>query len=72
MSYILVREELGDQKTYGTFNDLEDAIQEFCGLAPDYFSHVPQCPTKEQLFKEYNDKIIEDIEVHGILQEYGN
>ncbi len=70
--YILVREELGDKKTYGTFTDLEDAIKEFCGLAPDYFLHVLQCPTPEELLEEYNEKIIDAIEVHGIWQEYGN
>lgn len=72
MSYILVRENLGKQKKYGIFSDLEGAIKEFCGLAPEFFSHVPQCPTPKELFEEYNETIIEDIEVHGIWQEYGD
>ncbi len=70
--YILIREELGDQETYGTFSSLEDAIQEFCKEAPEFFSHVPQCPTPKQLFEEYNETIIDAIEVHGIWQEYGD
>ena len=68
--YILIREEMGDDITYGTFSDLESAIKEFYGLAPDFYSHVPHCPTQKQLFDEYNEAIIDDIEMCGIWHEH--